>query len=354
MTIDDIETPAVLIDESIARANIAAYQSYCDMHGLQLRPHIKTHKLPQLAKAQLEAGAKGITCQKISEAEVMASHGIDDILITYNMLGERKLQRLRRLAENTRRLAVTADNQTVIDGLARAFGAAPRPLEVLVECDTGAARCGVQSPQEAVALAQRIHHAGGLSLRGLMTYPAAGCGGEAQKFLAVAKDALREQSLPCDAISSGGTPDMWRAHTAPEVTEYRVGTYIYNDRSLLESGVCAVTSCALQVLATVVSTPTPARAVIDAGSKILTCDLNGLQHYGVLLGRDNLVVGGLSEEHGIIVALDGGATKLSIGKRVRIIPNHCCVVSNMVDSVTLHHNGHSCTQVTVDARGCVT
>lgn len=357
MIIDDIETPAVLIDQDIAHANIIAYQKYCNAHGLQLRPHIKTHKLPHMAHAQINAGAIGITCQKISEAEVMAAHGIDDILISYNILGENKLHRLRQLSENTRRLAVVADSATVIDGLARAFAAMPKPLEVLIECDTGAARCGVQSVREAAELAQLVQRAAGLTLRGLMTYPAAGHIDETQKFLAAARDALREQSLPCATISSGGTPDMWRAHTAEAVTEYRIGTYIYNDRSLLESNVCAVQDCALHILSTVISTPIPTRAIIDAGSKILTYDLNGLQHYGVICAhaklRNHLVVTGLSEEHGIIVAADGRATGLSIGERVRIIPNHCCVVSNMVDSVFFHRDGE-CTQTAVAARGCVT
>ncbi len=353
MNITDIETPAVVIDESVAHANIIKYQKYCNKHDLNLRPHIKTHKLPKMAKAQIEAGAIGITCQKISEAEVMATHGIDNILITYNILGESKLQRLRRLSENIRHFAVVADNSTVVNGLASSFSHASKPLDVLVECDTGAARCGVQSVREAVELAKQVHNANGLNLRGLMTYPPPGQMDQVEQILSTIQNALHDQSLPCDTISSGGTPDMWYAHTAKSVTEYRLGTYIYNDRSLLENNVCTVDNCALHVLATVVSTPTSTRAVIDAGSKILTYDLNGLKNYGEIRSSNHLVVTGLSEEHGVVTALDGSDTRLTVGERVQIIPNHCCVVSNMVDSVMLHRDG-ICSKTTVAARGCVT
>ncbi len=353
MTKYDIETPAVIIDESIALDNIKKYQTYCDQHGLQLRPHIKTHKLPYFAQAQIDAGAVGITCQKISEAEVMAEHGIEDILITYNILGAAKLRRLRQLSEKVARLAVVADSETVIDGLARTFESASNPLEVLIECDTGGARCGVQSVTEAVALADPIHQSNGLVLRGLMTYPPIDRHGQVQRFLDNARQAFRERSLPCRTVSSGGTPNMWQAHRVKATTEYRIGTYIYNDRSLLDSGVCSTENCALHVLATVVSTPTATRAVIDAGSKILTYDLNGLNNYGAVVGRNDLLVTGLSEEHGIVATLDGSDTGLSVGERVEIIPNHCCVVSNMVDSVHLYRHGDY-RKTKVAARGCVT
>ena len=354
MRLDSVETPAVLIDEDIAHANIRAYQNYCERHGLALRPHIKTHKLPRFAKAQLDAGAVGVTCQKISEAEVMANHGIDDIFITYNLLGAEKLQRLANLAMKTKRLAVVADNAKVVDGLAHAFASTSPMLTVLVECDTGAGRCGVQTPAGAVRLAEQITKFQSLNFGGLMTYPAIGGGEQVQNFMETVCADLDEKNILCPIISSGGTPDMWRAHTVSAVTEYRVGTYIYNDRSLVDGGVCQVKDCALTVLATVVSTPTPERAVIDAGSKVLTSDLNGLEHYGIRLEHPELAVAKLSEEHGVLQSLTGGSTGLSVGERVRIIPNHACVVSNMVDAVVLHRNGKRPEIVEVSARGCVT
>lgn len=351
MMFDEIETPAVLVDLDIAERNIDRYQDYCRLHGIALRPHIKTHKMPEFARRQIEAGAVGITCQKIGEAEVMAEAGLDDILITYNIIGTAKLGRLRALAERIK-LSVTADSEAVIDGLSRTFADAPKPLTVLIECDTGAHRCGVTTPSEAATLAQMIEDAPGLSFGGLMTYPATGGTVSVEHWMSEAIVRCEADGLGCRVISSGGSPDMWSADVARVVTEYRVGTYIYNDRSLVEVGVCGLKDCALSVLATVVSTPTAERAIIDAGSKILTSDLLGLQGHGQVLDRADLSVRSLSEEHGNIVSADG-ATRLNIGDRIRIIPNHCCVVSNMVDLVTLHRGFVIEGERRVAARGCV-
>jgi len=351
MMFETVETPAVLVDLEIAERNIDRYQDYCRLHGIALRPHIKTHKMPEFARRQIASGAAGITCQKLGEAEVMADAGLDDILITYNIIGTAKLQRLRALAERIK-LAVTADSRTVIDGLSRTFTDAPKPLTVLVECDTGAHRCGVTTPADAVALALAIEKAPGLTFGGLMTYPATGGGMNVEHWMSEALTGCKGAEVECPVVSSGGSPDMWSAHVAPIVTEYRVGTYIYNDRSLVEGGVCGWKDCALTVLATVVSTPTTDRAIIDAGSKILTSDLLGLQGHGHVLGRDELAVRSLSEEHGCITSAKGG-TRLNVGDRIRIIPNHCCVVSNMVDHVTLHRGAAIEGERRVAARGCV-
>lgn len=351
MTFNDVETPAVLVDIEVAERNIDRYQEYCNLHGIRLRPHIKTHKMPEFARRQIEAGAVGITCQKIGEAEVMADAGLDDILITYNIIGEAKLKRLRALAERIK-LSVTADNEVVIKSLSRTFADARQPLTVLIECDTGARRCGVTTPSEAATLAQAVENAPGLTFGGLMTYPAVGGSTSVEHWMREAIARSEAAGPECAVVSSGGSPDMWSAHVAPAVTEYRVGTYIYNDRSLVEAGVCDWKDCALSVLATVVSTPTPERAIIDAGSKILTSDLLGLRGHGHVLDRADLSVRALSEEHGTVASADG-ATRLNVGDRVRIIPNHCCVVSNMVDRVTLHRGMAIEGERRVAARGCV-
>ncbi len=350
MSIADIDTPAVLVDERKARANIARFQAYADEHGFALRPHIKTHKLPLFAKVQMDAGAAGINCQKIGEAEVMADAGLSDILITYNILGTAKLKRLAALARRLDHLSVTADSEAVVAGLSAAFASETRPLNVFVECDTGGGRQGVQDPEAAIALGEIIARAPGLALAGLMTYPAPGGGAKVQAFMSAAKNGLADMGIACPVISSGGTPDMWKAHEVPIVTEYRTGTYIYYDVSMVAAGAATYEDCALTVLTTVVSTPTPDRAIIDAGSKILTSDLSGLTGHGHVLGRDDLAITGLNEEHGYVRAEDGGATGLSVGDRLRIIPNHCCVVSNMVDAVALI-DGESWREVPVAARG---
>ncbi|MDP6687912.1 MAG: D-TA family PLP-dependent enzyme [Alphaproteobacteria bacterium] len=351
MELSQIQTPAVLIDIDVAERNIQDCQAYCDQHDITLRPHIKTHKLPRLAQAQIDAGAIGITCQKIGEAEVMAASGIKDILLTYNILGGAKLARLRTLHDEIK-LSVTADNPVVLQGLSEAFADADWPLAVLIECDTGGNRCGVQSPQAAIELAEQIGQSMGLRFAGLMTYPAPGGTADVQAFMAEAKSMLGDNGYDCATVSSGGSPDLRQAHLAPIVDEYRVGTYIYNDRSLVTRGACALEDCALHVLATVISTPTPERAVIDAGSKVLTTDLFGLQGHGTVISHGEVAVAGLSEEHG---HLDCSKTPgcFTVGDRVRVVPNHVCVVSNMVDQVYLMDGDDVFAVEEVAARGKV-
>ncbi|MFS4582794.1 D-TA family PLP-dependent enzyme [Phaeobacter sp. C3_T13_0] len=350
MTYSQIDTPAVLVDLNIAEANIDRFQAHCSKHGLNLRPHIKTHKLPFLAKRQIEAGAIGITCQKISEAEAMISEGgIDDILITFNIIGSEKLARLRTLAEKTK-LSVVADNATTIDGLSETFSSASTPLTVLIECDTGAERCGVSSPQAAIEMARYVSGKTGITFGGLMTYPPTDKEADVQAWITEAKEGIEALGIDVPVVSNGGSPGMWQAQDVPVATEYRIGTYVYNDRSLQARGTCNWEDCALSVLATVVSVPTSSRAVIDAGSKALTSDLLGLDGHGYVIGRPDIKVAGLSEEHGVLTA---DTINLSVGDRVRIIPNHVCVVSNLFDKVQLTRGRKVLRPSTVTARGKV-
>ena len=331
MNYSEMDTPTVLIDLAVVNKNIKNYQNYCDEKGLNLRPHIKTHKVPELAKLQLAAGAIGITCQKVSEAEAMLSEGgIDDVLITYNIYGHSKLQRLLELSKKCN-LSVVADNSVCVKGLSETFKEVDKPLKVLVECDTGAFRCGVVAPEEACLLAQEINEMPGLKFGGLMTYPPISQQEKVNRFLEVAKNLIEGKGIAVEIVSIGGSPNMWEVEKIPIGTEYRIGTYIYNDRSLMERKVCSEGDCALTVLATVVSTPTSKRAVVDAGSKVLTTDLFGLTGHGHIIDHPELMISQLSEEHACIVS--DSPTGLSIGQKVRIIPNHACVVSNMVDQV---------------------
>lgn len=346
-----VDTPFVLVDLDVAERNIARFQTYCDEHGIRLRPHIKTHKLPRLARFQMEKGAVGITCQKLSEADAMTGEtGLDDVLITYNLVGEAKQKHLRALAGRIK-LSVVADSAAVVDGLAAAMKDAGHKLTVLVECDTGARRCGVATPAAAATLAGRIAASPGLHFGGLMTYPPVGGTATVQAFMTEAEALIEAAGIPVETITSGGTPDMWRAHEAPIVTEYRPGTYVYNDRSLVERGVCGFEDCALSVIATVVSVPDPHRAIIDAGSKVLTSDLLGLTGYGHVLGRADIAVDQLSEEHGRLVS--EGPIGLKVGDRVRIVPNHACVVENMLDAVVLARGDNVLGYEPVAARGKV-
>lgn len=351
MAFENLDTPVVLIDLDRVEANLKRAQDYADAHNLPLRPHIKTHKLPRFARRQIELGAVGITCQKLGEAEVMADAGITDIFLPYNIIGADKLARLKALHERIT-ISVTADSSYVVAGLAKTFTDPNHPLTVLVECDTGMGRCGVQTPWAAVELAGQIASAPGLHFGGLMTYPAAGKVAENQDFLEKTKAALEAQGLPPEVISNGGTPDLWHAHDVGVATEHRPGTYIYLDRFQVAKGVGTLDDCALTVLATVVSRPTEDRAIIDAGSKALTSDTLGLDGFGYIQGYPDARIVGLSEEHGTI-DLSQSARKPEIGERLRIIPNHACVVSNLFDTVTLISGDKVVETLPVAARGRV-
>lgn len=350
-TIEDLETPTPVIDIDVVDRNLKRWQERCDKLGIANRPHIKTHKLVPLAKYQLALGAKGITVQKLGEAEVMADAGISDMLLTFNVVGAPKLKRLADLARRTD-ISVVADNEAVVEGLGRAGVAAGRDIAVLVECDTGAKRNGVQSPEAAAALAKVIEGTQGLSYGGLMTYAAPQMREETEAFLAAARDRVGEAGLETKVITSGGTPDMWKDDGLDIVSEYRAGTYIYFDRSLVERGTCAFDDCALSVLATVVSRPTDERALIDAGSKALTSDLLNLKGYGVVHAMGDAQIYTMSEEHGFL-DISGVAHKPKVGDLVRITPNHVCPVSNLFDRVVFVRGRHVLGAVKVDARGLV-
>lgn len=346
----DLETPCVVIDLAKTEANLARAQAHANEHSYALRPHIKTHKLPRFAKRQIELGAVGITAQKLGEAVVMADAGVVDIFVPYNIVGAKKLARLAALNERVT-LSVTADSPDTVAGYAATFLGRSRPLTVLIECDTGGGRCGVQSPAQALSLARQIALAPGLRFGGLMTYPAHGKFVEADRWLSDAKAVLEQAGLTVPRITSGNSPDIW--HTGDTVvTERRPGTYIYFDRSQVGLGVASFDDCALTVLATVVSRPTATRAVIDAGSKSLSSDLLGLSGHGCIQGREDVAVTSLSEEHGVI-ELPEPSDWPRVGDRIRIVPNHACVVSNLFDNVHLLGPDGEIETVSVAARGRV-
>ncbi len=328
MHVDELETPVPVVDIDRLENNISRLQSYLDEHKIANRPHIKTHKIPAIAKMQMDAGATGITCQKVSEAEVMADAGFDNIFLPYNIMGESKLKRLMTLAARVE-LSVTADSAFTVRGLSRAAQEAGLTLKVLVECDTGAHRCGVQSPGEAAELAWLITSIPNLSFGGLMTYPT---NEHLDNFVRETRSLLKVDGLHIERVSGGGTPCMWEAHTHPELTEHRAGIYVYGDRLTLGSGAVTLDTCALRVFATVVSRPTSDRGILDAGSKSLSSDLHGLEGYGYICEYPDAKIYALSEEHGH-VDLSACVHKPEIGERVSIIPNHCCTVTNSFDEV---------------------
>jgi D-serine deaminase-like pyridoxal phosphate-dependent protein len=352
MRIDDLETPVPVIDLDRVERNLRKMQAYCDQHGLRLRPHIKTHKLPHLAHQQVALGACGITCQKLGEAEVMADAGLDDILISYPLIGPAKALRLAALARRiTMRVAI--DNPLAFETAARAAAAAGAPIGVLVEFDSGYKRTGVATVDEALALAMRVRDAAGLRFDGLMTYPSSAASAD---FVAEARPRFAAEGIAITVVSGGGTPSAWHAHEIAGLTEYRVGTYIYHDRATVGAGAATLDECALHLHATVVSRPAPDRAIIDAGTKSLSSDLVAPDvgaGYGLVIDYPDAVIERLNEEHGVI-DLSGCARKPALGERLRIVPNHVCVVSNLHDAVVAARDGEVVENWVVAARGRTT
>ncbi len=329
--VDDLDTPSVTVRLDIMEANIRRVQALLDRHGVANRPHIKTHKIPALGKLQMAAGAVGITCQKLGEVEVFTDAGVaDDVLLTFNVLGPAKTERLLALAARLRRLAVVLDNEVVARGLSEAGSRHGRDVPFLVECDTGFGRNGVQTPEAALDLARAALKLPRLRFEGLMTFPSREP--DTRLFLERALELFKRAGIAVSVVSGGGTPALPAVARLPMLTEHRAGTYIYNDVMVVASGTATWDDCAMRVRATVVSRPTDTRAVIDAGTKVLTSDQYTVTGYGHVVEYPEAAVTSLSEEHGV-VNLSKCRARPAVGEVVHVIPNHCCVVSNMVDEV---------------------
>jgi len=348
MRVEDLETPVAVVDLDRLASNIQHLQAYLGEHNIANRPHIKTHKIPAIARMQIEAGAAGITCQKIGEAEVMADAGLGDILLPYNILGESKLNRLMQLVRRIN-LSVTADSAPVAHGLSRAAQRADLTLTVLVECDMGGKRCGVQSPREATDLARLIAQLPNLHFGGLMTYPNTEY---LDSFVRETRASLAAERIPIESVSGGGSKCRWQAHTHSELTEHRAGMYIYGDRHLMLAGAMPLETIAFSVIATVVSRPTPDRGILDSGSKTLSSDLLGLEGHGYVCEYPQANIYALSEEHAH-VDFSACEHKPEIGERVTVLPNHCCPVTNLLDEVVGVREGQVEVTWKVAARGKV-
>jgi D-serine deaminase-like pyridoxal phosphate-dependent protein len=344
-------TPSIVVDLDVVERNIARIQGLMDKAGVANRPHIKTHKSPEIARMQLAAGAKGITCQKLGEAEIFADAGFDDILITYNVFGEQKEARMAALLQRTPvKLTIAADNPVTLDGLSKAGTVAGRPVGVVIECDTGRKRAGVETPREAVQLAVQAAGMQGLEFRGLMFYPPEDGWERSQKFLDEVQQGLRAHGLIAEIISTGGSPNIPHAGKLKGATEHRPGTYIFNDRMQVKAGVATVADCALNVYATVVSRAGEDRGILDAGSKTLTSDIGGLDGHGYILEHPEAKIAKFAEEHGFL-DLSACNNRPAVGDIVRIIPNHVCVVVNMFDRMIAVRGDEIIGELPVAARG---
>lgn len=348
--LDSIETPWPVVDLDRVDRNLSAMRDYCNRHGLLLRPHIKTHKVTELARLQVALGATGICCQKLSEAEVMLDAGIDDIFITYPPIGAAKQHRLAALAGRGR-LTVAVDSQQALAVVAAAARNADAEIGVMVEFDSGMGRTGVTRLDQALSLAQAASRDERLRFAGLMTYPA---NARSVEFISAARAGFRVAGIAISLVSGGGTPNAWKTHELDGIDELRVGTYIYHDRNTVRAGAASFDDCALHVHATVISRPTADRAVIDAGSKTLTSDLVAGDRsfgFGHIEAYPEAVINALSEEHGMVDLTACGPHRPEIGERIAIVPNHVCPVSNLHDNVVAVRGGRVVGRMAVSARG---
>jgi D-serine deaminase-like pyridoxal phosphate-dependent protein len=357
-----IDTPALVVDEERLRRNLALMADLARKHGVNLRPHAKTHKSPIIARMQLEQGAVGLTCAKLGEAEVFIREGgVRDILIAYPIVGAAKITRLLALMDEAH-ITVVVDSLGAAEALSRAMAEAGRTLDVYLEVNTGMNRAGV-APDESVEIARAIAALPGLRLTGVMTFEGhAGSSppetiddvaAEAGRTIVATAERIRAAGIPIAHVSVGSTPASWYTPATPGVTEMRPGTYVFFDNSIFRHDRIGPEQCAARVVATVVSRQAPDRAVIDAGSKTLALDASRSHAgYGYIVGHPEAIIERLSEEHGM-VTLPPGVSGFNVGDRVEIIPNHVCPAVNLMDELLIVRGGRVVDRWPVAARGKV-
>ncbi len=366
----ELDTPCLIVDRDALERNIVRMQATADSFGVRLRPHTKTHKSPQIARLQHQAGCAGVTVAKVGEAEVMAEAGLEDILIANQVIGAAKLRRLIELAERVR-LAVLVDSREGVAMLDAAFRDAGAPLDVLIEVDTGKGRCGLSDLDEIIALADAVADARGVRLRGVETHEGhvpAGASRAAQleeravaagRRLVEVAAALGERGYEVGEISVGSTPAAPYTAAVQGVTEMRPGTYVFNDVNQLSLEQATPADCSLSVLATVISRPAPGRAVLDAGSKSLfaepartTIAMKDYSGFGYIREAPAARIASLSEEHGVVEFAPDVAFP-AIGERVEVIPNHVCPAVNLHEELYLVDGGDVVEVWAIAARGKV-
>ncbi len=358
----EIDTPAILIERGVMQANLRQMQEFAGRHGVKLRPHVKTHKVPELARMQVALGARGIAVAKLSEAEVMAEAGLGDIQIANQIVGPKKIERLFALAQRAR-VTCAVDSAGGAEAIASYFAERGQSLPVFIEVDCGLRRAGLSDPAAVLQLARLVTRLEGLRLAGLLThaghaYGAKGgdeverIGAHEGRFLVDLAGALRAQGIEVAEVSVGSTPTARFSGRVEGVTEIRPGNYIFNDLNQVALGIVGLERCALSVLASVISVPAPGRAVIDAGSKSLALDQGAhgseaLKGFGHILDKEGQLTR-LSEEHGVVEFI---GENFQVGERIRIIPNHACPVMNLLDRAYLVDGPQVAKVLEITARG---
>lgn len=363
MLVSELDTPALIVDLDVMERNLLAMAEYCRRHNLHLRPHTKTHKIPELARKQIESGAHGITVAKISEAEVMIAAGLTDLLIAYPIVGPAKVQRLASLAERAS-VTVSLDSEEAARGISDAMAERGTTVGILVELDVGFGRCGLADEARALRLAQTVASLPGLDFRGLMFFP--GHFGvlpeersvlrqQVNEFLDRCLDTFERAGLPVRVVSGGSTPSRYESDRFHGVNEVRPGTYIFNDRNTVGVSAASLAECALSVLVTVVSTSVTDHAVIDGGSKTFSSDRYQAEDgrgFGLIKEDHAAEIERFSEEHGHI-NLSRSNRRYSVGERLMVIPNHVCSTVNLHDEIYGVRGEHVETVWRVAARGKV-
>lgn len=343
MHISELETPAVIVDLDVMDANLSRMADYCRKHDLLLRPHTKTHKIPELAKRQIASGATGITVAKIGEAEVMIEAGITDILIAYPIVGAEKTKRLATIAERAK-ITVSLDSEEAASAISEAASRQGATIGILIELNVGFDRCGVGNEVEVVRLAKKITSLPGLEFKGLMFFPGhfgvlpeqrSVLRAQVNEFLDRVFEACAREQLPLSIVSGGSTPAAYESDFFHRVNEVRPGTYIFNDRNTVGVSAASLNDCALSVVVTVVSTGVPGRAVIDGGSKTFSSDRYQAEDgsgFGLVKEDHAAQIERLSEEHGHL-NITRSDRRYKVGDRLSVIPNHVCTTVNMHDEI---------------------
>jgi D-serine deaminase-like pyridoxal phosphate-dependent protein len=359
-TLEELPTPALVIDGVIARNNIRRLADYASKHRIGLRPHTKTHKNRVIAKLQIDAGAIGLTVAKVGEAEELQTE-TNDLLMAYPAVDRARCQRLAELAR-TRTIRVAAESAIGIEALASAAKNTGSTIGVLVEIDVGMGRTGVATPQESLTLAQLVSKTKGLRLDGILCYPGHIWNPVAEQAapLAAISAKLQETAglwkqngLEAKIVSGGSTPTALRSHLVPQLTEIRSGTYVFNDMNTFRGGYCVLTDCAARIYCTVISTAVKDQIVLDGGTKTFTSDIcipardSG---HGHMVEYPDAKITALSEEHGQ-VDVSQCEKRPKVGERVSVIPNHICPCINLQDAIWWREADGSLQKIKIDARG---
>jgi D-serine deaminase-like pyridoxal phosphate-dependent protein len=367
MQLADLPTPQVLVDRPRLMRNIERAQSLANKARVGLRPHAKTHKSPIIAKWQIDHGAVGVCCAKVGEAEVFVGAGFDNIRLPYPVHPS-NAPRLLALMDYAA-ISIIVDHLDVARGWSEVLQRQGRMLDVLIKVDVGFHRCGIDPEREPLAFVQAVSSLRGLRLSGLLSHAGHSYHATSEEdlcaiavreaeILARLRDQAAESGIALEEISVGATPTLRFSARQPGLTELRPGNYVYFDRTQVALGAATLDDCALTVLATVVSKPAPDRIILDSGSKTLTNDpargISRTAGYGAVLTGDGgidatLTIERLSEEHATVRV--SGETPLEPGDRVRVLPNHSCVVSNLVDVVRLVEGDQVIDTLPVSARG---